>query len=189
MKCEHSELPEDKQRLKGRVVFLGDRVRDQYGIAAVFEALASTPAGMEASRFVDAYGLMTADNGEEHICEQADAEQAYTQAPLDSPNKTWIRVPWHLRDDEMKKHPDVAYVMPLVKALYGHPQAGVFWERRMHAAVLSVGFTSLGNCGEWRSVYFHKEFQVLMIVYVDDFKLAGPPSGMEKRGQPFAKHR
>ena len=71
---KHSELPEDKQKLKGRVVFLGDRVRDQYGMAAVFEALASSPAGMEASRFVDAYGLMSTDDGIEHINQQADTE-------------------------------------------------------------------------------------------------------------------
>ena len=81
---KHSDLSEDKQKLKGRVVFLGDRVRDQYGTAAVFEALASSPAGMEASRFVDAYGLMTDDDGNEHHTQQADAEQAYTQALLDT---------------------------------------------------------------------------------------------------------
>ena len=148
---KHSELSEDEQKLKGRVVFLGDRVRDQYGAAAVFEALASSPAGIEASRFVDAYGLMTADDGTPHIIEQADTEQAYTQAKLDTDVKTWVRVPPHLRKSWME--PGVTYVMPLIKALYGHPQAGVFWERRMHKAVLDCGFASLGNCGEWRSVY------------------------------------
>ena len=70
--------------------------------------------------------------------------------------------------------------MPLVKALYGHPQAGVFWERRLHAAVLEGGFTSLGTCGEWRSVYFHYELRVLMIVYVDDFKMSCPPAAVRE---------
>ena len=69
--------------------------------------------------------------------------------------------------------------MPLVKALYGHPQAGVFWERRMHQGLISVGFASVGSCGEWRSVYHHDEYRVLMIVYVDDFKLAGAPKGVD----------
>ena len=50
----------------------------------------------------------------------------------------------------------------------------------MHNAVLSVGVTALGNCGEWRSVYFHREYQALMIAHVDDFKLAGPPDDMKK---------
>ena len=82
--------------------------------------------------------------------QQADAEQAYTQATLDILNPTWIRIPLHLRTAEMNKHPGEQWVMPFVKALYGHPQAGVFWERRLHAAVLEAGFTRLGNCGEWR---------------------------------------
>ena len=86
------ELPKgDKGRkLKGRVVFLGDRVRDQHGAAAVFEDLASSPAGMEASKFVDAYGLIKG-----HTCQQADAEQAYTQALLGTKYETWMRVPKH----------------------------------------------------------------------------------------------
>ena len=97
---KHSELSEEHQKLKGRVVFLGDRVRDQYGTAAIFEALASSPAGIEASRFVDACGCMSTDNVS-HIIEQADAEQAYTQASMDSLHPTWIRVPPHLRTDKM----------------------------------------------------------------------------------------
>jgi len=63
--------------MKGRVVFLGDRVKDQHGAAAVFEELASSPAGMEASKFCDAYGLIPG-----HAIMQADAEQAYTQADM-----------------------------------------------------------------------------------------------------------
>ena len=109
---KHSELPVELQKLKGRVVFLGDRVRDQYGAAAVFEALASSPAGIEASRFIDAFGIMSS-NGVTHTIQQADAEQAYTQAFLDTKHVTWIRVPPHLRTDEMKKNPGVTYVMPL----------------------------------------------------------------------------
>ena len=129
---KHSELDIKDQKLKGRVVFLGDRVRDQYGAAAVFEALASSPAGMEAARFVDAYGLMSTD-GVPHVIQQADAEQAYTQAKLDTTCPTYVHVPPHMYTDKMEK--GVAYVMPLEKALYGHPQAGVFWERRLHAGL------------------------------------------------------
>ena len=55
-----SELPEGHpdRKLKGRVVFLGDRARDQFGAAAVFEELTSSPAGMEASRFCAFYGCL-----------------------------------------------------------------------------------------------------------------------------------
>ena len=70
-----SELSELEQKYKGRVAFLGDRVKDQHGATAMFEDLASSPAGMEASKFCDAYGMIAG-----HRSEAADAEQAYTQA-------------------------------------------------------------------------------------------------------------
>ena len=100
---------------------------------------------------------------------------------MDSLHPTWIRVPPLLRTAETNKNPGEQWViMPLVNALYGHPQAGVFWERHLHTAVLEGGFTSLGTCGEWRSVYFHHDLKVLMIVYVDDFKLSGPPDAVKE---------
>ena len=37
------------RKFKGRVVFLGDRVKDEHGHVAVFEEMASSPAGLEAS--------------------------------------------------------------------------------------------------------------------------------------------
>ena len=77
MYLKGSELPEDHpdRKLKGRVVFLGDRVRDQFGSATVFEKLTSSPAGMEAFRFCDFYGCLPG-----HVSQQADAEQTHTQA-------------------------------------------------------------------------------------------------------------
>ena len=55
-----SELEEGhpERKYKGRVVFPGDRVKDQYGPVVVLEELASSPAGMEASKFSDANGLL-----------------------------------------------------------------------------------------------------------------------------------
>ena len=105
---KHSELDEADQKLKGRVVFLGDRVRDQYGTAAIFEALASSPAGMEAARFVDAYGLMTTDDVK-HIIQQADAEQAYTQAKMDTKHPTFVRVSQPYEEEALDTWGDVRH--------------------------------------------------------------------------------
>ena len=55
----------------------------------------------------------------------------------------------------------------------------------MHAGLLNCGFTSLGHCGEWRSVYFHYGLKALVIVYVDDFKLAGPSDALKKAWNPI----
>jgi hypothetical protein len=76
---EGSELSsgDEKRTFKGRVVFLADRANDQYGATAVFQEMASCPAGLEASSFCDAYGMLP-----DHVLEAADAEQAYIQADL-----------------------------------------------------------------------------------------------------------
>ena len=79
-----SELPPTHRdrKFKGRAVFLGDRVRGQYGDAAMFQELSSAPAALEAAKFCDAYGLLDG-----HVVEQSDAKQAYCQAELKG-NKT-----------------------------------------------------------------------------------------------------
>ena len=43
---------------EGRVVFLGDRVRDQSGKVAVFEEMTYNPATMEAGKFTDLFGCL-----------------------------------------------------------------------------------------------------------------------------------
>ena len=58
----------------------------------------------------------------------------------------------------------------LVKALYGHPDAGTMWEQH----VRQVGFMPVGE--EWPSMYFHQGLQLLLVIYVDDLKLFGPES-------------
>ena len=65
-------------------------------------------------------------------------------------------------------------VVPLEKALYGHPNAGAYWERRCNAAITEAGFVQVGEAGEWRSCFYHAEHEVFLMVYVDDFKMAGP---------------
>jgi len=56
-----SELPQGDpgRKYKGRVVFLGDRVKDQFGRVAVFEEMSSSPAALEAGKFCDYYGLLS----------------------------------------------------------------------------------------------------------------------------------
>ena len=86
---KNSELsPDDPARkYKGRVVFQGNMVKDQDYADAEFENLGSSPATMEASKSVDAYG-----NIEGHGIQIADAEQAYIQADMKGKD-TWILIP------------------------------------------------------------------------------------------------
>ena len=54
--------------------------------------------------------------------------------------------------------------------LYGHADAGGFWEAHCEEKLLSIGFERLAE--EWQGVYWHKSSRSMLIVYVDDFKLA-----------------
>ena len=166
-----AELPEGNtsRKYKGRTVFLGDQVKDQNADTAIFEDLQSSPAAMEAGRVVDFWGCLP-----NHGLSTADGVQAYIQADLRGP-KTWVDIPrehwppkWFRADGSpMYGRP----VVRLIKALYGHPNAGAFWEQECGRRLRTLGFAPID---EWPSVFFHAEEQCLLVVYVDDFKLAGP---------------
>jgi hypothetical protein len=62
-------------------------------------------------------------------------------------------------------------VCPLILALYGHPDAGGYWEQHCHKHLVDAGFYAITD---WRSCYFHPAKSLFLVVYVDDFKLSGP---------------
>ena len=66
-------------------------------------------------------------------------------------------------------------VVPLVKALYGHPDAGGYWEAHRGNHLREVRFGPVCN---WPSVFFHKARNLLLMAYVNDFKMAGPEGQM-----------
>ena len=61
------------------------------------------------------------------------------------------------------------YVVPLDKALYGHPESGAYWEEKCNKAIDELGFARVGDCGGWRSCFFHPKEKCFLMVYVDDF--------------------
>ena len=99
-----------------------------------------------------------------------------------SGTQTWIRVPARQYRPEWKGK---NMVVPLKKALYGHPPAGVYWEQRCNTAITEAGFAPVGDCGEWRSCFFHPKLEVFLMVYVDGFKLTGPAAAVDKRWEPI----
>ena len=54
--------------------------------------------------------------------------------------------------------------------MYGHPLAGLFWEKYVHRTLLSAGFEKVES---WESLYVHKAKKLFLSIYVDDIKLAG----------------
>ena len=169
-----SELPEGSpnRKFKGRSVFQGNQVVDQNADHALFAELGSAPASMEAGKLIDAFGSQPG-----YSKQQADARQAYTQA-LFKGIATWVRLPRNRWPPEWRnKFKDP--VVPLRLALYGHPDSGGIWEAHCETELAKVGFQAVLR-DIWKSVFYHPELKLLLVVYVDDFKMAGPSSNLKK---------
>ena len=74
-----SELPEGhiNRKWKGRVVFGGNNVQEEYGLAAAFPEAGSGASYACASKLLDAVSMFQG-----HVGEQSDAPAAYTQAEM-----------------------------------------------------------------------------------------------------------
>jgi len=144
-----SELPDNHpdRKFKGRSVFQGDRVVNQNYEVALFQDLGSSPATLEAARACDAFGCAPGN-----ATQVADAPAAYVQADLKG-TPCWVHLPEDAWPDDPVLRAKFAGlrkpVVPLRKALYGHPDSGTFWEQHCDNHVRSVGFEPLGS--EWPS--------------------------------------
>ena len=63
----------------------------------------------------------------------------------------------------------------LLRALYGHPDAGTDWEQDAEEHLSAVGFLPIMD---WKRSFRHPTLDLMLLVYVDDFKLAGPAANM-----------
>ena len=119
---KNSDLSAEYRKYKGRVVFQGNKVINQNYESAIFQDLGSAPATMEASKTADFYGCQSG-----HTIEVADAEQAYVQAEMKG-LPTYVALPYEEIPKKFQgmKRP----VFRLRRALYGHPEAGAYWEEK-----------------------------------------------------------
>ena len=149
--------------MKGRSVLLGDNVEDQDSNWAEFCELGSSPPSIEAAKALDAMGSLLG-----YRVKVGDATGVYTQSLLRG-TKTWVTLPENGWPEHWigKQTPPV---VPLILALYGHADAGGFREEHCEEQIVSIGFKCIAE--EWPGVFWHAENKSLMIVYVDDFKLA-----------------
>ena len=176
---KHSELPIHMRSYKGRVVFRGDQVRDESGYYAVFSEQGTSASHLAAAKFLDAIARMPGCDGED-----SDAVGAYTQVELDSMMKpgetsacveTWIRLPIHQQPKSWKGIEDP--VCRLRLNLYGHPLAGLYWEKHCQKSIFGAGFEKVRG---WECLYVHRQMKLFLSVYVDDFKMAGNKDNLNK---------
>ena len=70
-------------------------------------------------------------------------------------------------------------MVPMLLALYGHPDSGGIWEQHLNSRVVKQGWKQILP-DIWHSIFHHQELNCLLVVYVDDFKMAGPAENLPK---------
>jgi len=169
---KNSELRKELQRYKGRIVFRGDGTRDEDGFYAVFSEQGTSQSHMASTKFLDVIGQAPGNDGED-----ADAIGAFTQMKLSEAARllgeqvipeTWITLPKSRQPASWAGIKDP--VCPLIYNLYGHPLAGLLWDKGSQEKILRAGFEKVKG---WESLYVHKPKQLFLGVYVDDFHMAG----------------
>lgn len=151
-------------------MFEGSFVSIQNSNVAVFGELASSAPLMSASKMVEIPGCPKG-----WTIQQSDAQQAYTQSEL---HCTGTRI--FLPSGQCLRGWNTKYRNLVVKrrlGLYGHPVSGACWVRHCTEQLRSVGFEPVMNC---ESMFRNKGLRVILSVYVDDFKMAGPVDNMKK---------
>ena len=171
---KHAELAPELQKYKGRVVFRGDQVKDETGLSAVFTEQGASASQMAAAKFLDTIARMQGMSGQ-----AADGIKAYTQVQLSLASEllglpknecpeTWISLPPSRQPASWKNIKDP--VCPLERNLYGHPLAGLLWEKYLEAALRKIRWEKIPG---WECLYVHRQKRLFLSVYVDDFKMVG----------------
>ena len=138
-----AELEAKHQKYKGRVVLRGDIVKDDSGSYAVFTEQESSASQMTAAKIMDIISRLPGCDGQ-----AADAVSAYTQVKMEDAHKLlkipksecpdiWIRLPRHKWPKSWSSMEDP--VVSLERNLYGHPLAGLLWERQFENIILKHG--------------------------------------------------
>ena len=177
---KNAELEAKHQKYKGRVVLRGDVVKDDSGSYAVFTEQGSSASQMTAAKIMDIISRLPGCDGQ-----AADAVSAYTQVKMEDASKmtenSKIGVSRHLDSLPRHKWPKSWSsmedpVVPLERNLYGHPWAGLLWERQFEKILLKYGWEKIPN---WECLFVHREKRLFLSVYVDDIKLAGKKQNLD----------
>ena len=138
------------------------------------EGLGAAPPAMEDSRALDAKSCQPG------YCQTvADAESAYLQAYLGSKVEVWVEIPYEYWLPEWIG----VYTRPvclLVLALYGHEDSGGYWEEKSYNDVMACGWVKVR-----RGVFYKKEEDAFLMIYVDDFKMVSKVTDVDKLWAPL----
>ena len=155
-------------------------MKDDSGSYAVFIEQGSSASQMTAAKVMDIISRLPGCAGQ-----AADAVSAYTQVKKEDAPKLltisksecpdfWIRLPRHKWPKSWSSMEDP--VVPLERNLYGHPSAGLLWERQFEKVLLKHGWEKIPN---WECLFVHREKGLFLSVYADDIKLAGKKQNID----------
>ena len=177
LSIKHWETPE-LRKLKARIVFRGDDIRDESNNLAILQELKVSPTSITGINLNLAYGA-----AKNHKTTQSDVVKAYTQSELNTKVHTWVELPVELTPKEFQ-HIEKPCVR-LKRALYGHPESGYHWDARFKSVVESMGGK---HCDLFQSSYWFAESKLLLTLYVDDILLSGPASAHDAFWSEIQKH-
>ena len=177
---KNAELEAKHQKYKGRIVLRGDIVTDDSGSNTVFTEQGSSASQMTAAKIMDIISRLPGCDGQ-----AADAVSAYTQVKMEDAHKLLkipksecpdmgIRLPRHKWPKSWSSMEDP--VVPLERNLYGHPLAGLSWERQFEKIRLRHGWQKIPN---WECLFVHREKGLFLSVYVDDIEFAGKKQNLD----------
>ena len=86
----------------------------------------------------------------------------------------WVRLPRHKWPISWSSVEDP--VVPHERNLYGHPLAGLLWERQFEKVLLKYGWEKVSS---WECLFVHREKGLFLSVCVDDIKLAGKKQNLD----------
>ena len=172
------EVPE-LRRLKARIVFRGDDIRDQANNLAVLQEGKINPSGLAGINVNLAYGSLKG-----HTSSQSDVVRVYTQSFLNTKVPTWVELSVEFLPEKFCgiKRPCVH----LWKNLYGYLEAGYHWDQRFKEMMREIG--SIHCADIFQSIYFIKELGLLLILYNDNMVLSGPESQHNFFWEKIQKH-
>ena len=163
-------VTEDQCPLRARAVFQGSNVFTGGGTPAwmLYQESGATPSNMATAHCAMGVGAL---KGSEATTR--DAKKAYIQSEPGRP-RTWVRMLKFLwpkswfNSDGSPKYKDPVCI--LKRSLYGHPESGPIWDKKMTKCMRMAGFVPLeGSPG-----FFYHPAGYEMVVYVD-FILISPP--------------
>ena len=150
----------DEARMSGATVHFASLMVTEKG---------SSASQMTPAKIMDIISRLPGCDGQ-----AADAVSAKTQVKMEDAHKLlkipksecpdiWIRPPRHKWPNSWSSIEDP--VVPLERNLYGHPLAGLLWERQFEKILLTHGWEKIPN---WECLFVHREKGLFSSVYVDD---------------------